>query len=163
MPKWRSNFPVVRVSSVRSPSTDFNTSTAREVISPKFPMGVGMRYNLLISDQGGLWCGSPSAKLRKSAGVVGPKKACKRVFNRCTVHQSQPLDQGRDQSENVGIIGPVHHFGGVVHVVVRGDVSLGVDKNGGNPDVGEGKVIAVGGVVPYFDVQLFVGCSIGRP
>ena len=45
MPSRANNCPLCRVSSAATKSTDFNTAKARNVISPKLPIGVATTYN----------------------------------------------------------------------------------------------------------------------
>ena len=49
IPKWFNNCWVCRVSSAAIKSTVLSTSSARIVISPRLPIGVGTRYNVPIS------------------------------------------------------------------------------------------------------------------
>ena len=48
IPKCRSRFPEVRVSSARITSTSFSTLMALKVMSSRFPIGVGTKYNRVI-------------------------------------------------------------------------------------------------------------------
>ena len=49
MPKWPSKCEVLRVSSAATMCADFNISSARKVMSRKFPIGVATTYNVPTS------------------------------------------------------------------------------------------------------------------
>jgi hypothetical protein len=50
IPKWFNNLRVCRVSSQATIPTDFNTSTALKVISPRWPIGVATTYKIATGE-----------------------------------------------------------------------------------------------------------------